>query len=64
MAWADMTSSPAGEICTMEDRLADILLRYPAGSVVHEATVRNEMVVADWVRCVDATLSSDGGRDA
>lgn len=38
LAWADLTSSPAGERWNVERRLADILERYPPGSIVHEAT--------------------------
>lgn len=38
LAWADLTSSPNGERWDVERRLAEILDRYPAGSVVHEAT--------------------------
>lgn len=39
LTWADMTSSPEGERCSADVRLAEILARYPAGSVVHRATV-------------------------
>jgi hypothetical protein len=38
LAWADLTSSPNGERWDPKRRLAEILDRYPAGSVVHEAT--------------------------
>jgi len=38
LAWADLTSSPTGEPWDAERRLADILERYPPGSIVHEAT--------------------------
>jgi len=38
LAWADLTSSPSGERWDAERRLADILRRYPSGSIVHEAT--------------------------
>ena len=38
LAWADLTSSPTGERWDSERRLADILMRYPLGSLVHEAT--------------------------
>jgi hypothetical protein len=37
LTWADLTSSPAGELCTADDRIADILRRYPADSIVHRA---------------------------
>ena len=38
LAWADLTSSPSGERWDPERRLANILDRYPPGSLVHEAT--------------------------
>jgi hypothetical protein len=38
LAWADLTSSPSGERWDTERRLAEILDRYPAGSIVHQAT--------------------------
>ncbi len=38
LAWADLTSSPTGDCWNPERRLADILDRYPPGSLVHEAT--------------------------
>lgn len=41
LAWADLTSSPAGECCLAMHRVADILRRYPPESVVHKATSAN-----------------------
>jgi hypothetical protein len=38
LAWADLTSSPSGQCWDPERRFADILDRYPPGSLVHEAT--------------------------
>lgn len=38
LAWADLTSSPRGQLWDPERRLAEILDRYPSGSLVHEAT--------------------------
>jgi hypothetical protein len=38
LAWADLTTSPTGERWHSERRLADILRRYPPGTIVHEAT--------------------------
>jgi hypothetical protein len=37
LTWADLTSSPVGEPCTPEERIADILRRYLPGSIVHRA---------------------------
>jgi hypothetical protein len=62
MAWADLISSPAGECCAVDDRLADILRRYPAGSVVHEATVRNREKLREWVHEVEKLLFRSGGQ--
>jgi hypothetical protein len=64
LAWADLTSSPTGECCTMDDRLADIMRRYPAGSSVREATAGNREVLRAWVLGVEATLSRTGGLKA
>jgi hypothetical protein len=41
LAWADLTSSPAGERCLPEERIADILSRYEPESAVHRATSAN-----------------------
>lgn len=38
IAWADLTSSPRGERWAAERRVAEILNRYPPGSIVHEVT--------------------------
>jgi hypothetical protein len=38
LTWADLTSSPTGEVWSAEQRVAEILDRYSAGSLVHEAT--------------------------
>jgi hypothetical protein len=39
LTWSDLTSSPCGERWSVARRLGDILRRYPAGSLVHAATV-------------------------
>ena len=36
MAAADLTTGPDGQRFTYDERLAEIMTRYPAGSVVHE----------------------------
>jgi hypothetical protein len=38
LTWADMTSSPGGEPCSVERRIAEILARYPPDSIMHRAT--------------------------
>jgi hypothetical protein len=60
MAWADLTSSPAGACCTVHERLSDILRRYPPGSVVHEATVRNSAELCGWAGSINQVLSAPG----
>ncbi len=37
LVWADMTTTPRGRPTNVEDRLAEILDRYPAGDPVHQA---------------------------
>lgn len=39
LTWADLTSSPSGEVWGLERRLDDILERHPAESTVRRATV-------------------------
>jgi hypothetical protein len=48
LTWADLTSSPLGVQWTPERRLADILDRHPAHTVVHQA------IVSAWPRLLDA----------
>jgi hypothetical protein len=40
--WADLSTGPNGEQCTVDERLAEILQRYEPGSVVHTAITRAE----------------------
>jgi hypothetical protein len=63
MAWADMTSSPAGDCCTLQERLAEILRRYPPGSLVYKATVRNTATLCGWAQALDSRLSVPGPVD-
>jgi hypothetical protein len=37
MAWADLTSSPSGHLCSPQERFDEILHRYPPGSLVYRA---------------------------
>ena len=53
LTWADMTSSPDGNRCSVDQRLADILARYPPESVVHQATVASAEELRAAVRLVD-----------
>jgi HD domain len=56
LAWADLTSSPAGERWEVEHRLADILQRYPPGSIVHEATCASLPALRAAVREIEELL--------
>lgn len=58
LAWADLTSSPAGELCTPEDRVAEVLSRYPAESVVHRATSLNLPDLLADVLLVETTINA------
>ena len=58
LTWADLTSSPRGERWDSEQRLADILMRYPSGSPVHEATRASLPVLHRRVRTIEDLLAS------
>jgi hypothetical protein len=53
LTWADMTSSPDGNRCSVDQRLAEILARYPPDSVVHRATVASAEDLRAAVRLID-----------
>lgn len=57
LAWADVTSLPDGGRCSLADRLADILARYPQGPV-HEATLANRAALEADVAVVEGLLST------
>jgi len=46
LVYADMTTGPAGEPVDFEDRIAEILERYPADDPVHRAISRSRPVLA------------------
>jgi hypothetical protein len=56
LAWADLTSSPTGQRWDPERRLADILDRYPAGSLVHQATRASLPALRASVRGIEDLL--------
>jgi hypothetical protein len=58
LAWADLTSSPTGERWDAERRLADILDRYPPGSIVHEATRASLPALRAAVRKIEELLTN------
>jgi hypothetical protein len=57
LTWADLTSSPRGERWDPEQRLEDILMRYPPGSPVHEATRASLTVLRSRVRTIEDLLA-------
>ena len=57
LAWADLTSSPNGERWDAERRLADILDRYPPGSIVHQATRASLPALRESVREIEELLA-------
>lgn len=65
LTWADLTSSPGGELWTPETRISDILHRYGPTSVVHQATLVNKVELLDDVRSVSHRLAQrlDGFHD-
>jgi len=56
LAWADVTSMPDGCRCSLDDRLADILARYPGGPV-REATQANRAGLEADVAAIEGLLS-------
>ncbi len=62
LAWADMTSSPCGERCSPQERLGEILLRYPPDSIVHGAITASTGGLLAAASLVDQMLAE--ARDA
>jgi hypothetical protein len=54
---ADLTSSPRGEPCTVGQRLADILQRYPPESLVHRAIAEASPMLWEAARRIDSRLA-------
>lgn len=59
LTWADLTSSPSGDVWTPEQRLAEVLVRYPPDSVVHRATVSALPTLRAAVKEIEARLRTD-----
>jgi hypothetical protein len=59
LTWADLTSSPAGEQCTPEERIAEILRRYPADSIVHRAITTATPKLRTAAEEIDSRLALD-----
>ena len=58
LTFADLTTDPRGARVTVEDRLDEILLRYPPGHPVHEATRQAVTDVVATVRRVEQRLAT------
>jgi hypothetical protein len=59
---ADMTAGPEGQELTVEERLSEILTRYPEGSVVNTAIRTASRDLVETVRRVERRLAAAGGR--
>jgi len=59
LALADLTTGPAGELLTYDERIAEILRRYPEEDPVHQAWLEAEPVLRESVRRAEARL--EGG---
>jgi putative nucleotidyltransferase with HDIG domain len=60
LAYADMTTGPAGQRFTVDERIAEILTRYQPGHPVHRAISTSAPVLRDYCRRVEARLRSAG----
>ncbi len=61
LAYCDMTSTPAGEVTTVEARLAEIHARYGAGTAVTRALGRATPELTGAVRSIEARLTAAAG---
>lgn len=60
LAWADLTSTPEGGRCTVTERIAEILGRYPADSTVARATLANRDALLEDAAFVESALAGVG----
>lgn len=58
VCFCDMTTGPAGELMTVEERLADIRQRYGPGSIVGDAIDQAEAELVATVHRVQARIES------
>lgn len=58
LALADLTTGPSGESLTYDERIAEILRRYPENDPVHLAWLEAEPVLRESVRRAEARLTS------
>jgi len=57
LAWADLTSSPTGERCSAEERLAEILARYPPGLIVHRTVAGSRETLLSTPAWIEALVT-------
>jgi len=57
LALADLTTGPSGESLTYDERIAEILRRYPEDDPVHQAWLEAEPVLRESVRRAEARLA-------
>jgi putative nucleotidyltransferase with HDIG domain len=63
LTYADMTTGPRGQRFTVDERIAEILTRYPPEHAVHRTIRRSAPILREYVRRVEARLaSSDAGQ--
>jgi hypothetical protein len=60
LACADMTVGPLGQRMSFEERLAEILNRYPESDPVHRAIVRGRADLEAAVRRAEARVAAAG----
>jgi hypothetical protein len=58
LTYADMTTGPAGERVDLEERIAEILERYPPDDPVHRAISRSHPVLREAVERISARLAA------
>jgi hypothetical protein len=57
LTWADMTVGPEGQPLTFEERIAEILDRYPQDDPVHRAIMRARFELESAVRRAEARVA-------
>lgn len=62
LTYADLTTGPAGERVSVEERLAEIFVRYEAGDVVHESIRRAAPELMELAAQVEMRRSATRGR--
>jgi hypothetical protein len=62
LTYADMTTGPAGQRVDLEERIAEILKRYPPDDPVHRAIRRSHSVLREAVERTRARLADVAGQ--